>query len=356
MTQTFHKDSAQVPEQEALARYNLLSLATREGIWDYDLESGQTWYNQGMMNLFGYTAAEMRDNVRWWEGNIHPNDRERVIKAVDDFLKGRANTWHGEYRFRCSNNEYKTVIEHLYVVRDEKGLAKRLMGTMQDLEPIKKMLNEVEKERLQHRNDLVKAITEAEEKERKIISDELHENINQVLAAISMHIEQAKEHVKDDGQAWLDPAQKLLLASMKGIKRLAQQLSPLEINHLGLKEALEKQLDTVTQNEEMEYVLYTDHDVEDGMSAEQKLFLYRIACLQIDNVIAHSGASILKVYITKSGDRIKLSVSDNGCGFDDSKVTFGVGLSKMQNRVPAYGGIFRLITEPGRGCMVEVIM
>jgi two-component system, NarL family, sensor histidine kinase UhpB len=345
-----------VPEKEALVRYNLLSLATREGIWDYDLDSGVTWYNQGIVNLFGYTPAEMKDNVGWWQGNIHPADRDRVIPAVDKFLQSRGNTWHGEYRFRCSNGEYKTVIEHLYAVRDENGVAKRLMGTMQDLDPIKKLLDEVEKERLNHRNEMIKAITESAEKERKLISDELHENINQVLAAISMHIEQAKEYIREDGELWLNQAQQLLLSSMKGIKRLSQQLSPLQITHLGLKEALESQLENVTQHKEIEYVLYTDHDVEETMSQQQKLFLYRIICLQLDNIMEHAQASIIKIHITKSGDHIRLTINDNGRGFDVARVTPGVGLLKIQERVPAYGGSYRIITSPGNGCTVEVIL
>jgi two-component system, NarL family, sensor histidine kinase UhpB len=343
-------------EQEALQRFNLLSLATREGIWDYDLITGDTWYNQGIINLFGYTMEEMKDNVMWWQGNIHPADKDKTIGDVDRFLQGRASTWRGEYRFRCSNGEYKTVIEHLYAIRDENGMARRLMGTMQDLEPIKQLLDEVEKERIQHRHEMIRAIIKAEEEERKTISDELHENINQVLAAINMHIEQAKEYIKEDGEAWLDHAQQLLLTSMKGVRRLSQQLSPLNINQLGLVEAIEAQMELIAEQQQLEYVFYTDHDVEDGLSNEKKLFIYRMICLQLENIYQHANATVVKVNCTRSGERIKVTITDNGSGFNPAAVHFGSGLSKIQDRVPAYGGSFRLITEPGKGCTVEIIL
>src|ERR1700712_303177 len=123
--------------EESLQRYRLLSLTTNEGIWDYNLQTGQTYYNKGISLLFGYSREEMRDNFSWWQDNLHPSDKKRVIARLDKILKGRENTWWGEYLFRCKDGSFKNVLEKLYVVRDEKSKPFRIVGTMQDLTKIK---------------------------------------------------------------------------------------------------------------------------------------------------------------------------------------------------------------------------
>jgi PAS domain-containing protein len=65
---------------ESLVRYNLLSKTTSEGIWDFNLQTGAVYYNETIYNMLGYSVIDMQDNISWWRGNIHPHDRERVIK------------------------------------------------------------------------------------------------------------------------------------------------------------------------------------------------------------------------------------------------------------------------------------
>ncbi len=71
---------------------------------------------------------------------------------------------------------------------------------------------------------MLKAIFQAEENERKNISEQLNENINQVLAAINMHLAQAKHHVTAPGMVWLQEAQGLLLDSINGISNIAKKI------------------------------------------------------------------------------------------------------------------------------------
>ncbi|MEP7278252.1 MAG: PAS domain-containing protein [Bacteroidota bacterium] len=95
---------ADIPTQilaESLQRYKILSLTTNEGIWDYNLETGSTYYNKGFSKLFGYNKKDMQDNFSWWRGNLHPADQKRVLERLEKLFKGKANTWWGEYQFRC---------------------------------------------------------------------------------------------------------------------------------------------------------------------------------------------------------------------------------------------------------------
>src|SRR3982751_421279 len=84
---------------DSLQRYKILSLTTHEGIWDYNLETKQTYYNKSVSLLFGYSKEEMHDNFSWWRNNLHPADKKRVIARLEKILKSRENTWWGEYQF-----------------------------------------------------------------------------------------------------------------------------------------------------------------------------------------------------------------------------------------------------------------
>src|SRR5947207_2380544 len=86
----------------SLNRFELLSVATKEGIWEYDFVTRQAYYNAGMTELFGYSHTEMEDNNRWWRNNIHPKDRH-VINELDELLSGTKTVWWGQYRFLCKN-------------------------------------------------------------------------------------------------------------------------------------------------------------------------------------------------------------------------------------------------------------
>ena len=77
---------------DSLQRYKILSLTTNEGIWDYNLETKQTYYNKSLSLLFGYTKEEMHDNFSWWRNNLHPSDKKRVIARLEKILKGKENT------------------------------------------------------------------------------------------------------------------------------------------------------------------------------------------------------------------------------------------------------------------------
>ncbi|HTL10769.1 MAG TPA: PAS domain-containing protein [Chitinophagaceae bacterium] len=343
--------------EASLQRYKLLSLTTDEGIWDYNLESKLTYYNKGISRLFGYTKEDMRDNFTWWRDNLHPTDKKRVIERLEKLLKGKESAWWGEYLFRCKNGSYKLVLEKLYVVRDAKGKPYRIVGTMQDLTKIKALEKRGEDEKIRQQRAVTKAIMKAEEEERKEISDELNENINQVLATINLHIEQVKREADNYGKMeWLNNAQKLLRQSIENIRSISKQLTPASLPFFGLLPSVEEFLQTTNKRTKIKFHLKADEKVERKTDKEKKLVLYRIIQLQIKNIRAHSAATNAHVQLQLHDSKIKLIVKDNGCGFDPAKLNFGYGFSRILRLTEAYNGSFAVKSRPGKGCILEVIL
>ncbi len=338
-------------------RLQLLSFATREGIWEYDFETGQAFYNQGMEELFGYTAAEMADNNEWWRSNIHPQDKKRIISSMDDLLKGDKTVWWGKYQFLCRNGSYKLIVDRLFVVRNPDGQPLRLIGTMQDMSELATLQEELEHISRTHRRAMVKAIFLAEEKERHSISEELHENINQVLAAINMHISQVKQYTTEEGLHWIKDAQELLLDSISGIRSISKRLSPIILTSLGLPTAFDELLSTLQENMPVKYSIRVDDEVLSLIDTRMQTVFYRIAETQVMNILRHSSATSVAIVMTVENERVHMSITDNGDGVDLKNLEYGRGFSIIQERAEAFGGSFKLQSTPGKkGFTMEVII
>jgi PAS domain S-box-containing protein len=343
--------------EESFQRYKLLSLTTDEGIWDYNLETGLTYYNKGISRLFGYSKEDMRDNFTWWRNNLHPADKKRVIERLEKLLKGKKNAWWGEYLFCCKNGTYKLVLEKLYVVRDERGRPYRIVGTMQDLTKIKEIEKKGEDEKIRQQREITKAIMKAEEEERKEISDELNENINQVLATINLHIEQVKREADNYGRMeWLNNAQQLLRQSIENIRSISKQLTPASLPFFGLLPSVEEFLQATRKRTKIKFHLKADDTIEKKINKEKKLLFYRIIQIQIKNIRSHSSATNAYIQMKPANDKIKLSVKDNGVGFDPAKLKFGYGFSRILRLTEAYNGSFLVKSRPGKGCVLEVLL
>ncbi len=341
----------------SINRFQLLSIATKEGIWEYDFYTKESFYNDGMTDLLGYLPEEMADNESWWRNNLHPQDKKRVITEVDEVMASTKSVWWGKYQFRCKDGNYKLILDRLFVVRDDKGNTLRLIGTMQDLTEIDVLQQDLEKIRRDHHRAMLKAIFQAEENERKNISEALNENINQVLAAINMHLSQAKHHVTPAGMVWLQEAQGLLLDSMNGITEIAKRLSPVMLNDLGLETALNDLLKHTQQSRFISYNIYVDEKISQLANLDIQTVLYRIVQEQLLNILKHSDARNVQVKVFMADKKIHMVVEDDGIGINLKQIQYGKGFSNIQEKTEALNGSFNLESVEGRpGFKLEVII
>ncbi len=118
--------------RESEQRYRLVARATNEAIWDSDILSDRQTWDGAFETMFGYPLRE-ETNGAWWEERVHPEDRERVLSAIEDVLRGAGETWSDEYRFRRADGTYATVVDRAYVVRDARGESVRTIGSMMDV-------------------------------------------------------------------------------------------------------------------------------------------------------------------------------------------------------------------------------
>lgn len=333
---------------ESLSRFELLSAATREGIWEIDYPSGKVFYNNGIKAMFGFSEEEMEDKTHWWRNNLHPHDKNRILTSLESFLKSKDSVWWGKYQFRCADGEYKLILDRVVVLRDENGKPAKLLGTMQDFAELNEMQQELYEIRISQRKAMYKAVLQAEEREKMYISDSLNENTNQILAAITMHIGQARQYVSPEGKRWLEEANHMLQESISGIHNLAHRLSPASLYLLGISDALDHMLNDLEKRKNISYFLEVDEGVADRLDKVESMIFYRIAQYQLANIEQHSNATRIWVSLKDEKGKTQISIVDDGDGVDLKQLTYGQGFSNIEQRSENFNGIFALESNPGK--------
>lgn len=119
--------------EESNKRYQYVSKASSEAIWDWDLIQSTVYWGEGIETTFGYNLLELTHRVESWLNNVHPEDGARVWEEVQAALNSDSVHWVGEYRFRKANGTYAFVVDKCFIIRDKNGKAIRVVGAMQDI-------------------------------------------------------------------------------------------------------------------------------------------------------------------------------------------------------------------------------
>ena len=125
--------AAQEKLQEAKERFDLVTRATNDVIWDWDMERGGVWWSDGLSRVMGYQTSETDDSVEWWSSRMHQDDWERLRHTLDDARTGRETHFAVEYRFRKADGSWAEVLDRSYVARDPEGRPVRMIGSLLDV-------------------------------------------------------------------------------------------------------------------------------------------------------------------------------------------------------------------------------
>ncbi|MEG2796087.1 MAG: PAS domain S-box protein [Pseudomonas sp.] len=118
---------------ESQERYRLALKATRDAVWDWDLQTRQIVWNEALQQAYGFPCAAIDSTSEWRFAQIHPQDRERVEESIRSAIDSSGSTWSAEYRFRCQDGSYAEVLDRGHLIRDADGRAERIIGAMLDL-------------------------------------------------------------------------------------------------------------------------------------------------------------------------------------------------------------------------------
>lgn len=205
---------------------------------------------------------------------------------------------------------------------------------------------------------LAHRVVSSQEEERTRVSRELHDHICQVLVSIKYQFELVGHRLAHPGSEpviSLDNEITALSRAIGEVRRISHDLRPALLDDLGLPAALEHIADEVAQRTGMQ-VRVTPHVNEEDLPELQAVNLFRVAQEALRNVESHAQATHVDIRLDDSSDKLELSITDDGCGFDVNLVELskdrGIGLTNMRERVERNGGTFALISQPGRTAVI----
>ena len=118
---------------ESEERYRLVSRATSDAVFDWDLGSGSLVWNDGVTELFGYDRSEVVEHISWWSEHAHPADSERIMNNFLAAMNAGANVWKSdECAFRKKDGTYSTVVAGAHIMRRPDGTPFRVIGAISD--------------------------------------------------------------------------------------------------------------------------------------------------------------------------------------------------------------------------------
>ncbi|HJQ99789.1 MAG TPA: sensor histidine kinase [Candidatus Polarisedimenticolaceae bacterium] len=200
----------------------------------------------------------------------------------------------------------------------------------------------------------------AQERERKRISRELHDEIGQTLTAVNVTLSALRKEATvnlGDIEKKIASAQRLIEASMNTVHRFARELRPPLLDDLGLIPALHAYMKAFTKRTSIPIHFKTFAAIE-KLGSDKRTVLYRVVQEALINIGKHAAASRVDASIERIRGEVRMEVRDDGKAFDVQQVLHGrrirrLGLLGMRERVEMVGGRFAVESTPGKGTTVS---
>jgi signal transduction histidine kinase len=238
-----------------------------------------------------------------------------------------------------------------YILKDR---LERLPNAVQNALDRRRTEEELIRQRDMQQKLIMETSIQVQEKEREQIGKELHDNINQILAAAKLYLDIGTKDEDDSRFEALEKCQRNLNLAMEEIRQLSQSLVAPSLEGMGLDQALRKLLDNFPVSDSLKLDLDTSGYLEDIADEGIKLTIYRIAQVQLKNIVNHARANSASIFLNRIEGQLSLTIRDDGVGFNPAKKTGGIGLRNIQNRVDFYNGKVQIESSPGKGCTLII--
>ena len=333
-------------------RFEMVSKATHDAVWDWNLETDKIYWNDEIKSMFNYSDEDIPTGVEW-KVHIHPQDFKRVTRKLIYYVKQGIQNWQDEYRFRCLDGSYKYVFNRGFILFNHDNKPYRIIGAMQDVTEINKLQQSLSDERIKRQKELTNATIEGQEKQRTEIGRELHDNINQILTATKLFLDVAATQpaIKDE---MIKRSAENLSNCMEEIRKLSSSLVPPSMDDNTFDEIIKDLAEPIKLATAINITYKIDTACTNALTDTQQLNVYRIIQEHLNNILKHANAKKISINIQHKEDQIKLSIKDDGQGFDINARRKGIGFKNIQSRAELLNGKMNVISKPGEGCLLAV--
>jgi signal transduction histidine kinase len=224
-------------------------------------------------------------------------------------------------------------------------------------------LQRAEIARKESEEQILNAIIQAEEKERRRLAKELHDGLGPLLSTVRMSISALRKQTENEqGKEIINNTELIIKDAIKAVREISNNLSPHILENFGLANAIQTFCSPINSAAEINISIKTNIN-EERFDDETETVLFRVFCEFINNTIKHAKAKNIEIELTKHNNILTLTIADDGIGFDinkalknSEKTGFGMGLSNIYSRIKSIKGIINIDSSAKTGTKAIIIV
>jgi PAS domain S-box-containing protein len=335
--------------RESEKRFRVLADSTPSLVWMCDLKGRITYLNDRRIAFTGPDPKAGFGDT--WISYVHPEDQAYVRDTLSQMLKNR-QPFSTEYRLRRSDGDYRWMFDVASPRVNGDGSFGGFIGSAIDTTDQKLAQQALQRVSGQ--------LIEAQEKERSRIARELHDDICQRLALLSVELTTAHRSSNGSREAMKESLRDIQnhCSEIAGdVQSLSHQLHSSKLDYLGISAAIRGFCAELSKQHELD-IEFSEEDVPAHLPKDVSLCLFRVAQEALHNAVKYSGVREFIVELSAIESGIRLTVSDAGAGFDveEAKKNRGLGLVSMQERIHLVRGRLSVESQPGAGTRIIVLV
>jgi PAS domain S-box-containing protein len=332
-------------------RFRQMAENIKEVFWMSSPDKNHMIYiSPGYEEIWGRTCTSLYERPLSWLDAIHPEDRERVIGALESQIKGE---YDEEYRLVRPDGSVRWIRDRAFPIRNDSGEVYRIVGIAEEITE--------RKQEAATRARLLEQVISAQEEERGRVARELHDETGQSLTALLVGLRTVEDaRTIKEAQSQARELRQIAAKTLDEVGRLAWGLRPRVLDDLGLAAVLERYGAEFSASRGIAVNVHVK-----GLDASRLPFpvetaLYRIAQEALTNTAKHAKAEAVAILVEHHTTFVQMMVEDDGCGFDVDATLRATGASKhlglhgMHERAALLKGTIRIESRPGKGTLINV--
>jgi PAS domain S-box-containing protein len=351
------RKKSEVALRQSEERYRNILENIEEGYDEVDLKGNITFFNKSFYKHLGYTKEELQGmNYRRY---LVQENAQKAFKAYNEVFKTGKPIKSVEWEIIRKDGTKRNIAVSISLIKDasKQPIGFRSIGRDEtDRRKVEEALKKSEKNLRLLSNRLMNA----QEKERKRIAYELHDELGQSLVGLKFQLRELQKKsigTPNGFQQEIAQALNTINGMAENIRRISQELRPSVLEHLGLSEALQWLAEDFNRRFRIK-VINIVGKIKTKFSKQQEIIIFRVFQEALTNIRKHAEATQVTMAMTESGKNNIFSIQDNGKGFDLKDVGLrapqktGLGLIAMRERAAMGGGTIEIKSEPGEGTLI----
>ncbi len=315
-----------------IIRYKMLMNTSQDAIHIVDKFGNLLEWNEAFKKHLGYTDEELPHlNIIDWDKNWTRVDKIELMHSISE----EGISFEAIHTTKDGSKKIMDIKLNKFYENNELFF----YSTARDITLQKK----IEK-------DIKRAVIQGEENEKRSISIEIHEKIDQTLTGAKIFL---SLFIKNGDRKLLDETMSLLEESIDNIRDLSHIVALPNLKDTGLESSILLFLKQMNEHITIPFKLIINFN-EENYPLEFKTNIYRILQEAYRNIVTHSGAKNVVISIEETNNMLKLIIIDDGVGFDPNDKQESLGLTKIKTRVDVFNGTCIIDSMHGKGCNINI--